>query len=145
GLARVGRAEVGHDRFGRQTPLRQLDLDRALGARHVSVDARAAGALVAFRAARALRPAASLSSSAGHRLRVPPSLRQRVAHASPARRPYPRGAYTLRKRRRVIPEPRAPTASPMRISVRAMKENERACTSGEVYVLGMIAGITTSF
>ena len=70
GLARVRRAEVGDDRLGLDAALRERDLDRALGARHRGVDAGGAGALVALRAARALRPAASLSASAGHGRRV---------------------------------------------------------------------------
>ena len=70
GLAGVRRAEVGDDRLGRHAPDRQRDLDRALRAGNRGVHAGGAGALVALRTARALRPAASLSASAGHGLRV---------------------------------------------------------------------------
>ena len=66
GLAGVRRAEVGDDRLGLDAAGGKRDLDRALGAPDGRVRARGAGALVALRAARALRPAASLSASAGH-------------------------------------------------------------------------------
>ena len=65
-LARVGRPQVRDDGVGRRTPLRERDLDRALGALDRRIRARRARPLVALRAARALRPAASLSASAGH-------------------------------------------------------------------------------
>ena len=97
GLAGVRRAEVGDDRLRLHAPRRQGDLDRALRARDRGVHAGGAGALVALRTARALRPAASLSASAGHGMSVAGRRGSQgsgqVAHASVQKRI--RGRYAL--------------------------------------------------
>ena len=70
GLAGVRRAEVRHDRLRLNAPCRQADLDCTFRAGYCGVCAGRASALMALGTARAPGPAASLSASAGHEMRV---------------------------------------------------------------------------
>ena len=154
-LAGVRRPEMRDDGLGRRPPLGEPDLDLSLGALHRGALVRARGACVPGSPGRtprraraaAARHRATVAAASGH---VPGTLRpsaSRQGSSSSSQFPIARQrddadvatsvgtsavarrAQTLRYRRSVRPEPRAPTTRPTPSKIRAMSVKPSAWTS----------------